>query len=286
MAEPPTKKQRGEPHDSEQFVYILDDEEEEGETSIQTNGKQDMESWLDSIGLSHYSELFDAAEIDVSLVAHLTSEDLIELGISSLEERQLILSHAKKQPGEMSGPHPCSASHQLPPPTTASSSKGISSQPEELAMGSNIFRQPDNRERDRGRITSFFPILRQGQERSSLVEMRPIGVRYDPSSSYRATPAPASAPGPAPASAPGPAPGPALAPFSLASTSSVSSSSNTLLLARARSCPLPTDTTLSKNIPRWKKLPGSKMTVDCFSEFSRDLKGCTYWVLSHFHSDH
>lgn len=246
LNEPPAKRQRGETDRDENFIYILDEED----TPEDEKSSTCMESWLDEISLPHLAELFDSAEIDMSLVAHLSAEDLIELGIDSAHERQLILEHAKRK---LEG---CKTSGHRHPSSAVMAVVG------KLA---EIPKLPANR--DRGKITSFFfPI--NGQVSTSLVDMRPIGVRFDPSSLNH-----------------DPAPGGTLD-SGLASTSAASSSSNASLLARARSSPLPHDTTLSKNIPRWKKLPGTRMTVDCFAEISKDLKGCPYWVLSHFHSDH
>jgi DNA cross-link repair 1A protein len=233
MSEPPAKRFRGpEP----EFVSLLDEDEDE----VLHDGKDNtLQAWLEGLGLEHLQELFTAAEItDLSLVEHLTLDDLIELGIDDENERQLILTHAKSRG------HIIPA---IPPPP----------QPEG-ASSKDMFRQPCNHHR--GKITSFFPPLHRDRT-ESLPDMRPIGVRFNPSLTSAGPP-------------------------SAASASTSSSHSNASLLARAQSAPLPKDTSLPKNIPRWRRLPGTRMTVDCFSEMSKELKGISYWVLSHFHSDH
>lgn len=251
MAEPPLKRPRT---DAAEFVCLDDDEEEENEGKL--DEKETLQTWLDTLDLGHLEELFAAAEIDLTLVEHLTPEDLTELGIDDENERRLILMHAKNLGGH--GPWVAPILLSPPPARTAAPTR-----PDSVGTNSNMFRNPSNHHR--GKITSFFPPLHQPRDNDqSLPDMRPIGIRFNPS---------LQAP-------------PTAQPSTSSATTSEPYSSNASLLALAQSAPLPKDTTLSKSIPRWRRLPGTRMTVDCFSDMSKDLKGVSFWILSHFHSDH
>ncbi|KAG1679991.1 hypothetical protein FOA52_007055 [Chlamydomonas sp. UWO 241] len=52
------------------------------------------------------------------------------------------------------------------------------------------------------------------------------------------------------------------------------------------SAPAPQGTGLSRRVPRWQTIPGTRFIVDLFSPNSRDIRGCDYWFLTHFHADH
>jgi hypothetical protein len=49
-----------------------------------------IDQWLKSIGLSEYTNLFAANDIDVDILADLTAADLEELGISLGHRKKLL----------------------------------------------------------------------------------------------------------------------------------------------------------------------------------------------------
>ena len=73
---------------------------------------------------------------------------------------------------------------------------------------------------------------------------------------------------------------------SLAGAPAVASSSSAALLAAAAAAGPPQGIALSRGVPRWQTIPGTRFLVDLFSTGSRDIEGCRYWFLTHFHSDH
>ncbi|MFN0114131.1 MAG: adenylate/guanylate cyclase domain-containing protein, partial [Paracoccaceae bacterium] len=58
------------------------------------NSVMDVEAWLRGLGLGDYAPAFRANHIGPELLAELTGEDLIELGVASLGHRKLILRAA------------------------------------------------------------------------------------------------------------------------------------------------------------------------------------------------
>ncbi|GAX80857.1 hypothetical protein CEUSTIGMA_g8292.t1 [Chlamydomonas eustigma] len=58
------------------------------------------------------------------------------------------------------------------------------------------------------------------------------------------------------------------------------------LLAEAAAAGPPQGTALSRKVQRWHTIPGTRFLVDLFRQDSRDIRGCKYWFLTHFHSDH
>ena len=56
-----------------------------------TSGSNNIETWLQSIGLAEYATLFRENDLDVTLLPELTNDDLKDLGVTSLGHRKQIL---------------------------------------------------------------------------------------------------------------------------------------------------------------------------------------------------
>ena len=67
----------------------------------------DIEEWLENLGMSEYARCFAESDIDVSVLPHLTDQDLKELGVS--------LGHRRKMLAAIAGPSGAAAPTQLKP---------------------------------------------------------------------------------------------------------------------------------------------------------------------------
>ncbi len=74
---------------------------------------QDIVDWLEKLGMSEYAQRFAENDIDVSVLRHLTDQDLKELGVSLGHRRKLLAAIA-----EMTGP-----ASAAPAPTAATEPK-------------------------------------------------------------------------------------------------------------------------------------------------------------------
>lgn len=66
----------------------------------------DLRTWLDGIGLGRYASVFEANDVDLAVLSHLSDEDLRELGLSLGHRRKLqaALSHLKERAAEATAP--------------------------------------------------------------------------------------------------------------------------------------------------------------------------------------
>src|SRR5438045_1549267 len=58
----------------------------------------DIEHWLTELGLGRYAGAFKANDIDASLLADLTAEDLESIGVSSVGHRRKLLAAIARIP--------------------------------------------------------------------------------------------------------------------------------------------------------------------------------------------
>jgi class 3 adenylate cyclase/Cdc6-like AAA superfamily ATPase len=56
-----------------------------------------INAWLANIDLGHYAQCFEAANIDLEILAHLNESDLKEIGVYSLGHRRKILTHLSER---------------------------------------------------------------------------------------------------------------------------------------------------------------------------------------------
>jgi class 3 adenylate cyclase len=54
----------------------------------------DVAGWLRSLGLGQYEEAFRDNDIDVEILPHLTADDLVSIGVTSVGHRRRLLSAA------------------------------------------------------------------------------------------------------------------------------------------------------------------------------------------------
>src|SRR5262245_6182261 len=62
--------------------------------SLVETGDVDVAGWLRSLGLGQYEGAFRANDIDVEVLPHLTADDLVSIGVTSVGHRRRILSAA------------------------------------------------------------------------------------------------------------------------------------------------------------------------------------------------
>jgi hypothetical protein len=53
----------------------------------------DVGSWLQSLGLEKYERAFRENDVDAEVLAHLTADDLISIGVTSVGRRKLLAGH-------------------------------------------------------------------------------------------------------------------------------------------------------------------------------------------------
>jgi class 3 adenylate cyclase len=58
---------------------------------------QDIRSWLESIGLGEYAEVFEFHAVEPCFVSELTTEDLREIGVTKVGHRRRILLAANNE---------------------------------------------------------------------------------------------------------------------------------------------------------------------------------------------
>ena len=78
----------------------------------------DIDGWLRGIGLSRYAENFRANEIDSELLSRLTNDDLRDIGVASLGDREKFLRRSGSSLWGANPPPP------LPSPSTTPASAG------------------------------------------------------------------------------------------------------------------------------------------------------------------
>ena len=79
----------------------------------------DVEDWLRSLGLERYEAAFRENDVDAALLPNLTSDDLKDLGVTSLgHRRQLMDGIAVLRANLVPTAHP----NQVPPPQVAAPS--------------------------------------------------------------------------------------------------------------------------------------------------------------------
>src|SRR5262245_24264971 len=62
--------------------------------SLAETGDVDVAGWLRSLGLGQYEEAFRDNDIDVEVLRHLTADDLVSIGVTSVGHRRRLLSAA------------------------------------------------------------------------------------------------------------------------------------------------------------------------------------------------
>ena len=67
---------------------------------------QQISDWLESLGLSEYAQRFAQNDIDFSILADLTDQDLEKIGVTSLGHRRKILRSITALDGASAGPAP------------------------------------------------------------------------------------------------------------------------------------------------------------------------------------
>ena len=67
---------------------------------------QQISDWLEKLGLSEYAQRFAEHDIDVSVLPHLTDQDLKELGVSLGHRRKILAAIAAGLPSLQPGPKP------------------------------------------------------------------------------------------------------------------------------------------------------------------------------------
>jgi class 3 adenylate cyclase len=81
-------------------------------SGVELRGKQvaTITEWLASLGLSEYAQRFAENDIDVTVLRHLTDQDLKEIGVSLGHRRKILASIA-----ELAGAAPATAQAKAPP---------------------------------------------------------------------------------------------------------------------------------------------------------------------------
>ena len=54
---------------------------------------QQIAEWLDNLGMSEYAQRFAENEIDVSVLRHLTDQDLKDIGVALGHRRKMLRGH-------------------------------------------------------------------------------------------------------------------------------------------------------------------------------------------------
>ena len=67
----------------------------------------DVAAWLRGLGLGQYEQAFRENDIDAEVLADLTAEDLIGLGVTSIGHRRKLLAAIAALRAAQLGHHPC-----------------------------------------------------------------------------------------------------------------------------------------------------------------------------------
>ena len=57
---------------------------------MSTEATKELSDWLEKLGMSEYAQRFTENDIDVSVLRHLTDQDLKELGVSLGHRRKML----------------------------------------------------------------------------------------------------------------------------------------------------------------------------------------------------
>jgi class 3 adenylate cyclase len=71
---------------------------------------QDLAQWLEKLGMSEYAERFAENKIDVSVLRHLTDQDLKDIGVALGHRRKILAAIAERSAASASVPAPASQS--------------------------------------------------------------------------------------------------------------------------------------------------------------------------------
>jgi class 3 adenylate cyclase len=75
---------------------------------------QDLAHWLEQLGMSEYAQRFAENKIDVSVLRHLTDQDLKDMGVA-LGHRRRILAAIAEHPGGVKAPTPAELADEKDP---------------------------------------------------------------------------------------------------------------------------------------------------------------------------
>ena len=85
---------------------------------MSTPTTKELSDWLEKLGMSEYAERFAENDVDISVLPHLSDQDLKELGVSLGHRRKMLAAIAKS--GDTSAaPEPVPASASQAPAVTA-----------------------------------------------------------------------------------------------------------------------------------------------------------------------
>src|SRR5262249_28741429 len=84
-------------------------------------GRLDVGSWLRSLGLERYEQVFRDGDVDADVLPELTAEDLVSLGVASVgHRRKLLAAIAGRRSGTSQPPRAGLSSVAIPTPASAS----------------------------------------------------------------------------------------------------------------------------------------------------------------------
>jgi uncharacterized protein YjiS (DUF1127 family) len=72
---------------------------------------QDLTHWLEELGMSEYAQRFAENKIDVSVLRHLTDQDLKDIGVALGHRRKILAAIAERSASPAPVP---AAAHQSP----------------------------------------------------------------------------------------------------------------------------------------------------------------------------
>ena len=70
---------------------------------------QQIADWLEKLGMSEYAQCFAENEIDVSVLRHLTDQDLKEIGVPLGHRRKMLAAIAELAGAAATTPEPAAA---------------------------------------------------------------------------------------------------------------------------------------------------------------------------------
>ncbi len=84
---------------------------------------QQIAEWLEKLGMSEYAQRFAENGIDVSVLPHLTDQDLKDIGVSLGHRRKMLRGHRESFRRASGSAATCAARSQSPktPPSAAKS---------------------------------------------------------------------------------------------------------------------------------------------------------------------
>jgi hypothetical protein len=67
---------------------------------------QEIADWLDKLGMSEYMQRFAENKIDVSVLRHLTDQDLKDIGVPLGHRRKMLATISEPEPPQRESPSP------------------------------------------------------------------------------------------------------------------------------------------------------------------------------------